>query len=336
MKSSFEKRKVTQLFTIGLILAILYIVIIYLLFMLSAFLGAVTLFILMRKYQFFLTKKYQWKNWAASLALIFISIIILLIPSYFIILFIANKVGPLISNPDPIINNANTINEYLVKQFNFQLLSSENLKSIQSIITNIIPQLIGSGLQILTNIILLYFILWFMLTNRLKMERWLKNASPFKRYNTQLLFNEVKNSVTNNSIGIIVLGFIQGIVAIIGYSIFGISEPILWGLITGAASVIPFAGTMIVWIPMSILLFAQGDINAGIGLSLWGFILIGGIDNVLRFLLQKRMAQTHPIITVFGVIIGLSLLGFWGLIYGPLLLSLFIILTKIYKEEFIS
>ena len=57
---------------------------------------------------------------------------------------------------------------------------------------------------------------------------------------------------------------------------------------------------------------------------------------VMRFILQKKIAQTHPLITVFGVIVGLNLFGFWGLIFGPLMFSLFILLGRIYKKEYLT
>jgi predicted PurR-regulated permease PerM len=60
------------------------------------------------------------------------------------------------------------------------------------------------------------------------------------------------------------------------------------------------------------------------------------IDNVFRFILQKKIADTHPLITVFGVILGLRLFGFWGIVFGPLLISLFFLLANIFKKEYID
>ena len=133
-------------------------------------------------------------------------------------------------------------------------------------------------------------------------------------------------SIYSNAIGLYILAFIQAIVAIIGYYIFGIDEPITWGLITGLVSIIPVVGTMAVWLPLSIYSIAQGTVMPGIMLGLYGFFIIGSSDNVFRFILQKKIAETHPLITIFGVLFGISLLGFWGVIYGPVLMVLFITL----------
>ena len=70
-------------------------------------------------------------------------------------------------------------------------------------------------------------------------------------------------------------------------------------------------------------------------MAAWGFGVIGLVDNLFRFLLNKKLGDIHPLITIFGVIIGVQLFGFIGLIFGPLLISMFLLLLKIYSSEFI-
>jgi len=83
------------------------------------------------------------------------------------------------------------------------------------------------------------------------------------------------------------------------------------------------------------MLFAQGHTGKGIAMAIWGFGLVGLVDNLFRFLLNKRLGNIHPLITIFGVILGVQLFGFIGLIFGPLLISMFILLLRIYSSEFI-
>ncbi len=303
--------------------------------MLSAFFGAITLYIILRKPHKKFVRKYRWKKGLTSLFLMTCTIILFLVPLYFTVHFVVNRISPYLQSTEPFLNAIQTINNYISNRFDFILLTPNNLNKIKELASKVLPSIIGSSLIILTDIILMYFLLWFMLNKSFEMERWIKMNSPFNRKNTRLLMIETKDTILNNGIGIIVLGLIQGLFAMLGYFIFGINDPILWGLITGVASVIPFAGTMLVWVPLTLLLFANGDTSGGIGLTLYGFIIIGGIDNVMRFILQKKIAQTHPLITVFGVIVGLNLFGFWGLIFGPLMFSLFILLSKVYKKEYI-
>lgn len=130
------------------------------------------------------------------------------------------------------------------------------------------------------------------------------------------------------------MAFVQGIVATIGYSIFGVKEFLLMGLLTAISSVIPIVGTMLVYLPLAIFQFSKYGTYSGIGVGLWGFIVIGSVDNIARFLVQKKLADVHPLVTLLGVFLGVSLFGFMGIIFGPLLLSVFFMLTKIYINEF--
>ena len=329
-------KRIRQFFVISAIVLLGILLFNQLLFMLSAFFGAITLYIILRKPHKRLVRKYKWRKGLTSLFLMACTIVLLLVPIYFIVQFVAMRISPYLQSTEPLLNAIHTINNYISSRFDFVLLSGSNLIKIKDLASKVLPSVIGSGLMILTDLILMYFLLWFMLNKSFEMERWIKINSPFNRANTRLLLIETKDTILNNAIGIIILGFIQGLFAMLGYYIFGVNDPILWGLITGAASVIPFAGTMIVWVPLTILLFANGDTMGGIGLAFYGFIVIGGIDNVMRFILQKKIAQTHPLITVFGVIVGLNLFGFWGLIFGPLMFSLFILLGRVYKKEYLT
>ena len=114
----------------------------------------------------------------------------------------------------------------------------------------------------------------------------------------------------------------------------GVTEAGFWAVITGFCSVIPIVGGGIVWVPLVVMHFVNGDNWQGFFLLAWAALLMGSIDNVIRFVLAKRMADVHPVVTVLGVIMGLKYFGFIGLIFGPVLISFFIILLKIYYLEY--
>ena len=99
---------------------------------------------------------------------------------------------------------------------------------------------------------------------------------------------------------------------------------------------LPVVGAALAYIPLAIIFFANDQVGRGIAMLAFGFGVVGLVDNVFRFVLAKRIGNVHPLVTVFGVIIGLSVFGFIGLIFGPLLISLFLLLLKIYSNEFIT
>ena len=110
---------------------------------------------------------------------------------------------------------------------------------------------------------------------------------------------------------------------------------LLTALLTAFASIIPLVGTALIWIPVSIYFLIMGEwINALILLG-YGGIIISQCDNLIRFLLQKKMANIHPLITIFGVVAGLPIFGFMGIIFGPLLVSLFLLFLDMFRKEYL-
>ena len=166
------------------------------------------------------------------------------------------------------------------------------------------------------------------------MEKFLGRSIPLKEENIKLLSNETKNMIKANAIGIPVLAIIQGIVATIGYWIFGVQDFGLWGFLTGVFSMVPIVGTAVIWLPLTAYLFSIDKTGNAVGLLIYALVLITNIDYVVRLTLLKKFMDVHPLVTVFGVILGIGLFGFWGVIFGPLLISYFIILVKIYMNEF--
>ena len=166
------------------------------------------------------------------------------------------------------------------------------------------------------------------------MELRLYEYLPVKDENAGKLGKEVNNMVISNAIGIPVIAVLQGIVGLIGYLIIGVDEPMFWFVVTCITAMIPVVGAAMAYVPLALIFFANGQNWQGFFMLIYGFGVIGTVDNIFRFTLQRKIGNIHPLITVFGVIIGLKLFGFIGLIFGPLLISLFILLVKIYSSEF--
>jgi predicted PurR-regulated permease PerM len=148
------------------------------------------------------------------------------------------------------------------------------------------------------------------------------------------LASETKLMIRANALGIPIICIVQGIFATLGYWIFGVDDWALWGFVTGVFAFFPLVGTMIVWVPIMVYMLASGITWPAIGLGIYSIVVTGNVDYITRLGLLKKMGNVHPLITVIGVIAGLNLFGFMGLIFGPLLVSYFIVLVKIYFNEF--
>jgi len=328
--------RVRQVLFLSLLLLILVVLCIHFFFLLSALLGAITLYVLLRKPMIRMTLHWKWKNSLAALSLMLLSLVAIVLPFGWLGSIVIDRISPFLQDPNAIQHFFEQIDGYLKHQFHFNLLDKENLAKLTNGITSFAPKILGSTINMLTNLVVMYFVLYFMLTSITSLETWVRRSLPLRQDNKILVLSQAKAIISSNAIGIPIVAALQGLLAVLGYYLFGVSDPVMWGIMTGICSVIPFVGTMATWVPIAIYTLAQGDVGNGVGLIAWGFIIIGLSDNVLRFILQKKLVDIHPMITVFGVIVGLDMFGFWGVIFGPLLLSLFILLVRVYINEFVN
>jgi predicted PurR-regulated permease PerM len=309
-------------------------------FFIPGLLGAITLYILLRQYYFNLTIKRRWKKWMAATVLIALCVLLLVLPVWIIVQLLLPKFNYAFDHTDQIMANTAHVIDWVKGSLPKLKINDgqiqQGLQRILLIVPTVINATLNATASMVLNTLTAFFILYFMLMSGRDMEKKILSLLPLKEVNKDALWVETKNMVVSNSVGIPLLMMCQCIIAVVGYWLFGIEQPVVWGILTGVASILPLIGTMIVWIPICVVVFVKGNIGVAIGLSLYCAIVVSNIDNVLRFTILKRIGDVHPLITVFGVILGLQLFGLMGLIFGPLLVAYFILLIKIYRLEFSS
>lgn len=303
---------------------------------LGGILGASTIYILLRKQLVYLTGKKQWKRSLVAILLLLEAILCFLIPLSLAVWLFINKLQTVNLDSTVLISSFEHIAEVVQQKTGYDVLDKGNIASIVSILPRIGQILMGGISGFAINVVVLILILYFMLIGGSRMEAYLYDILPFSDGNKKNVLKEINMIVTSNAIGIPLLAIIQGVIALIGYWIFGVSSPFLFAFFTCFATIIPIVGTALVWLPLVLYMGMAGDWINAIGLAAYAFIVITNVDNLIRFILQKKMADIHPLITIFGVIIGLSLFGFMGIIFGPLLISVFILCFDMFKKEYLD
>jgi len=330
---SFNNR-LRQIILLAIIILLGILLIKHFYIFLPGILGAITLYILSRELYFKLVDKKKWRpGWTAFLYILFYLIIIGL-PIYFAIVLVSPKLSALLSNPVEIMVAVKTFSAKIQDATGFEPFSAENIKVVSQKVANSVPKILSITANLLTNLLIMFFVLYYMLIHGEKTESFLNALIPLKKKNLSMLGTETKVMIKANAIGIPLLAIIQGIVGLLGYWIFGVKEFALWGFITGVCSIIPVVGTALVWLPLTVYLFAIGNTWQGVGLGIYAVVVLSNIDYIARITVLKKIGDVHPLITILGVIVGLSMFGFLGLIFGPLLISYFILLVKIYRNEF--
>lgn len=303
---------------------------------LTGLLGAFTMYVVLRKQMFYLVEQKKINQTAAAFLVLSEVILCILIPMFLIVWMLLGKIKHVDLDIAPLITFVQQFITLVQEKTGYDILSIDNLTTATTYVTKFVHLLIGQVSNIIINSVVLVFILYFMLISGRKLESYVYSLLPFNDTNKANVMDEIKRMVTSNAIGIPLLALIQGVIAFIGYLIFGVPSALLFGFITCFATIIPLLGTGLVWFPLCIYFVLTNNWFGAIGLCVYSLVILTNVDNVIRFILQKKLADTHPLITVFGVIIGLSLFGFWGVIFGPLLLSMFFLLINIFKTEYID
>ncbi|AZA59226.1 AI-2E family transporter [Chryseobacterium shandongense] len=326
--------KIKQVALLAIILILAGLICFNLALFIPSVLGAITIYVVCRKYNFYLQEEKKWKPWASALALMFASLIVLILPIYFIGDLLIEKLGNAQAYMDKFNIFLEKIHTYIYSKIGFDILSKENMDKLKNNVGQFSTKALSGTFNTLTVVLSMYFMLYFMLEKPRFFERILSSSAPLKRSNVSLIGEKMRKLIMANAIGIPVVALGQGIVALVGYFIFGAPSPVLLFALTAAASMIPVVGAAIIYVPICIYMIAEGDTGTGLGLAAYCMIVVGLTDNVLRFTLLKKLEDIHPLNTVFGIIMGMNLFGFMGLVFGPILISLTLLLIQVYRNEF--
>ncbi|HCL84587.1 MAG TPA: AI-2E family transporter [Chitinophagaceae bacterium] len=335
MMKTFEPEKIRQFFFIALLTVLGTVQFIYLRSFLPSLLGAITFYVLMRKFMKRMLAK-NWKPGLAALMLILISFLIIMLPVIVLINSVSSKIGYVISHATELTGSFILFLRNIETRFGYQLLNEETIRNLSGLSLQKLPLILGATFNSLVVLTMMYFILYYMLIRGNKMEDWLEKVLPLRKDNIVHVQRQMNRLVISNAVGIPLVALLQGVSGLILYLILGIREPILWFALTAFTSMLPIIGSPLAYVPLALIQMAHGETGKGIIIIVYGLVVIGTVDNVLRIWLQKLIGDVHPLITIFGVFVGVPLFGFIGLVFGPLLISLFFLLMRIYRVEFIA
>ncbi|UZO81106.1 AI-2E family transporter [Aquimarina sp. ERC-38] len=324
---------IRQVFILSLIFLIGWLIFREILPYLSGILGAITIYVLLRGWMVKLVQK-GWNADLAAITLLLVSFIGILVPVVAIILMLGNKVGNVVQNFEEVARAVQKRLSTFEDKVHYDLSSSIDPGAIANWLSGNLQNFAGGTFNVFISVGIMYFLLYYMFTNRSQLRESLFEYIPINTDNLKIIGKESQKMVRSNALGIPTVAIVQGIVALIGFLIFGIKDPFFWFVIVTVGSMIPFVGTIIGILPVFILTHSSGEIFRAWGILIYGLVIVGSSDNIVRLYVLRKLDNVHPIITLIGVIVGVPLFGFIGLIFGPLLISLFLIVVQIYKSEY--
>jgi predicted PurR-regulated permease PerM len=299
----------------------------------SSILGAVVLYTIFRPLFVTLVEKRNWNKTLVALLIIFSSLIVIVIPFLSLSIMVVGKISSINIKELPIDQWILKIDTFAGTNLNQPHFAEDTLQKLGNFATGLFPSILTSAANIIITLLVLYFLLYFMFTQMREFEAGLLKYAPFREQHALKFAAALRDSTYSNVLGQGIIAVTQGFLLALGFYALSIPDAVFWGVIGAFISFLPVVGAPTLCIPASIILFAQGHNWQGVVILVYGLLVIGNIDNVLRMIINKRIANTHPIISVIGVFIGLPLFGILGLVFGPVLLSYFMLLLEIYETN---
>ncbi len=185
--------------------------------------------------------------------------------------------------------------------------------------------------RLVINFLFLLLFFFYLVRDGARIKRRLMDLSPLSDQQEIAIFDRIGRAIAATVRGQLVLSLLQGLMGSIGFYIFGIPNPALWGAMLMLATFIPTVGSALVQVPAIIYLLAIGETGPAIGLSIWGLTAVGLLDNVLRPKLVASGARMHPLVVLLSVLGGISMFGLMGILLGPIIVSLLYALLDIYS-----
>jgi predicted PurR-regulated permease PerM len=195
--------------------------------------------------------------------------------------------------------------------------------------------LIGTATRLTLNVLISLFGLYYLLVSAGKTWSVVMPYIPFSAENSEQLKTRVKLVTISTLIGTGLTALIQGGLVALAVLAVGLTNALFWGIVTVILSILPIVGSGLIWVPGVVVLFLQDRVLAGVLLAVWGLVVVGNVDNVIRPIVFRRYAQIHPLVTLVGAFAGIRYFGLLGLMVGPLALSYFFELIRMYREEYI-
>ena len=304
----------------------------------------------------FLNKKIKRRNLSALLVTIFI-VILIVVPLFFVINTMSKEAYVIyLMSKQKIIGGGVSSLECNDADGGFCVFSGvfsgllgnpkimyqleEFIKKATNFVIDTISRFIVSIPIILLNFFIMIFVAFYLLRDGHLLISKIQKILPLKKSHQEHVFKKFEAVIRAVIYGQVSVALIQGALGTIGFIIFGVASPFLWGSLMAFFALLPFIGPPGVWLPIAILQILDGYsagntslVIKGILLILYGTLIIGTIDNILKPKLISDKADIHPVLVLLGVLGGLKIFGFIGIVVGPLLLALFMAFVKIYEEE---
>ena len=215
------------------------------------------------------------------------------------------------------------LNMYLIPMFN----------RLANLIADSVPNLVNSISVLFVSLFVMFFLIYYAFKEGDQILLGFLNSLPIDRKHKNQMVVETKKVIKGVIYGQLLVALIQGFLGGLGFWIFGVPNPVLWGFVMVIMAFVPFLGTPLVWVPAVIFEFSAGNVGMAIGLLLYSGIIVTNIDNFIKPKIIGRETGMHPLLVVIGIFGGISLFGLIGMLIGPVIVALCVLIIKFFNRD---
>lgn len=302
-------------------------------------------------YKFYLklTKFLHGHRRTASFLMCLILLVIIILPTINLVIYTANK--SVLAYNEAVVyfeNNSfsQALNHPVAERLNLSYFFSDIkdnnlinntmldfLKGFSNTLITAAKSLVVGTTSFIVSLVVIIFTMYFFFIDGKKLLNYLTYLLPLKEKYTEEIFKKFHEISSTTIISTFAAALAQGTVGAIGFGIVGFPA-FLAGIIIAFLSLIPVLGSALFYAPVGLYYLMMGQIWQGIFVLLWGFLIIGTVDNIVRAVMIKDKAQINPIFVILSILGGIAVFGFWGVVLGPLVVSLLVTILHIYSLEF--
>ncbi|RJQ17159.1 AI-2E family transporter [Candidatus Woesearchaeota archaeon] len=296
-------------------------------------LGIILAIICFPVYQW-LVRKIKHENTAAGIMIVLI-LLLIIIPSFLVVnkLVIETKKAVIgFGNEGAFSSAIDNLEEKT--GIDIRVYVSNIFLTVKNYIISAAPKLITSIAGILLGIFVMFFIMFYTFKGGNQLLEEFKELLPLKKKYKVKLFSETENVIKGVLYGQVVTAFVQGILGWLVLFIFGVPNHLFWGFIMLILAFLPVVGTPLIFVPAGIYMLLHGNITSGMLILILGFTIVMNIDNYIKPKLISNKTKIPPVVALIGVLGGFAVFGFVGIILGPLIIALFMVLLRFYNEDF--
>ncbi len=283
-------------------------------------------------------------GWSAVLACLLV-IVTILLPLSLITAALVNEVANVAQNlqqnavtildPDsPVTGRAlRWLSQYVdIERLRSQKFIAERLQSMSGAIAGRTLGVVGGLVGIIVETFFVIFTMYYLFRDGDRLRDALRDALPLEKSQSHEIFSRTRDVISASVYGVLVIATIQGVLGGLAFWVLGLPSPLVWGVVMLFLSMIPVAGSFIVWVPAAIYLVASGAWVKAIILAAWGTLVIGTVDNFLRPKLVGEKTKLHELLIFFAVLGGLQVFGILGLVLGPVVVAITLALLDVFRQ----